>query len=154
MAKKTAADTFFDDLEVDETLEEGDGIEVSEDIPEDEYIPPRPKNLPLLKQGRPMIIRATKVDSLTTIRRRVPLTKSMCRRQGCKYDAAKEMGFDSYSRVPPEFRDSAKEKLAAHVDRNHNRSEDHIVYESDLPTDWMGLDVNDKQRRFKDYNKD
>lgn len=134
MAKKKA-DSFFDDVILPDDVLQDEAFE--EEIPDEEYVPevfepPQPK-----RQGRPMIVRETKVDSMTVLRKRVPLTKSMCHRQGCKYDAAREMGFTAYKNIPPEQRAKAKTLLQAHVSQSHNGSEDYIVFESDMPKDWM-----------------
>lgn len=160
--KRTKREKFFDDIEETEEApfvtdgyteeEDGDGVSLSDDvIPDDDYVPELPTVKPMLRQGRPMLRTETRIDPYTTLRRREPLTRSRCKVSGCAFDAAKASGFRrGYQSVPPAMRPKIIQDLQDHVAKSHNRSEGHIVFESDLPTDWYGLNNQGGKKTFNE----
>jgi len=145
MAKKatTKATSFYeeDDVfldELDEVLEAQDAVD--DDVPDDEYEPLVPEPEEPKRTGRPMIVRETRPDKHTTVRTRVALTRSMCRRQGCNYDAAVQIGYEGWKRVHPTRRQEVLDLLEQHKILQHSESQGHIVYEDDLQTQWFGVD--------------
>jgi hypothetical protein len=160
MSKKTATvetrktNSYFEEDEdfldaIEESIEQQDIEEVPDDVYEPE-IPPPPV---LRREGRPMIVREIRPDNLTTVRRRVVLTKSMCRRKGCNYDAVRDMGtridnegkivllYNEWKRVPPTRREECLQYLSNHMAIAHSANDEHIVFESDIQTEWFGTDV-------------
>lgn len=143
MAKNKTANSFFEDAELDEELlDEVDQYQADaeEEVPEDEYVSLAPTPKPLLKQGRPMIVTEKKTDAQTIVRKRVPLTKSMCRKPKCSYDAAREMRYPSYKNVPPARRQECVDLLKQHVAMAHSFNDSHIIFESDLATEFFGVE--------------
>ncbi len=158
-AKQTSSfyeedDDLFDAVE--ESLQEVD----EEEVPEDDYIPDVPPPKPLTKQGRALIVREVRPDPQTVVRKRVVLTRSMCRRKGCNYDAVVDLGtkahpetgkpvplFTEYKRVPLNRREEVKQLLEQHIAIVHSANNEHIVFESDLQTEWFGVDVYTGQPR-------
>lgn len=147
MAKKNTA-TFFEDIEMDEELSNilDEQEEDLEEIPEDEYVPivpppPQPK-----RTGRPMIVREKRPDNLTTVRRRVPLTKSMCRKPRCTYDAAVHLGYPAYKNVPMNRREECKLMLEQHIAQAHSFNDSHIMFEDDIQRQFFGVDERGNPR--------
>jgi hypothetical protein len=62
----------------------------------------------------------------------------MCTINGCPFDVAEKNGFGSWDRVPRAERPFILEALEEHKEKAHNKSEDYIVEESQLPTRWLG----------------
>lgn len=158
MAKKTAKtnsyneddDDFLDAIE--EALDEDD----VDDVPDDEYEPDIPEPEEPKRTGRPMIVREVRPDTLTVVRKRVALTRSMCRRKGCNYDASKELGgvrkdgtpvYDGWKRVPPQRREECLELLSRHLVVAHSFQDDHIVFEDDMKNQWFGVDEHTGEAR-------
>lgn len=153
MSKKSAkSSSFFEDDELFDAVDEALEKDI-EEVPDDEYEPEIPVQVEPTRQGRPMIIRELRVDKCTTIRRRIPLTKSMCRRKGCNYDAVRDMGtkvneegklellYKEWKRVPPQRRQECLDFLQQHMVIAHSHNDEHIVFESDLKTEWFGQNV-------------
>lgn len=143
MAKNKTANSFFDDVELDEGLLDAVDeyqAEAEEEVPEDDYVPLAPPPKPLTRQGRPMIVTERRPDTLTIVRKRVPLTKSMCRKPRCSYDAARAMNYPTYKNVPLSKRPECIELLSQHVATAHNFNDAHIIFESDLATEFFGTD--------------
>jgi hypothetical protein len=85
------------------------------------------------------ILQSKPVDRFTTIRRRIPLTPSMCTVNGCSFDIATKNGYvDGWSSVPQDQRGLLLQALQEHVKFVHTNSQAHIVEESELPTRWLG----------------
>src|SRR5690348_11403565 len=89
-------------------------------------------------EKKQLIIRSIRVDPYTLIRRRELLTPSMCQRPGCNYDAATANQFDGWHSVPESKRDILLEVLQKHIETAHNRSEDLILNEDEVPGQWLG----------------
>lgn len=106
-------------------------VTIDEDLFQEEYEAPTQ-----VKQNRKLIIRSTYIDSKNIKRERVVLTPSMCTRNGCKFDAASRYG--GWESTPHSIRPTLEEVLVAHDRTIHNRAEDLIVDEADLPTQWLG----------------
>ncbi len=145
MAKKQTAKptSFFEEEEdfldnIENALEEQE--DVIDEVPDDEYEPLVPEPEEPKRAGRPMIVREVKVDTHTVQRKRVALTRSMCRRQGCNFDAAVAAGYDEYKRVHPSRRQEVMDLLDQHMILKHSESQGHIVFESDLQQQWFGVD--------------
>lgn len=92
--------------------------------------------------GRRLIIRSTVIDSKNTKRERIVLTPSMCTRQGCRFDASSRFG--GWENVPDNQRSVIADVLIQHDKVAHNFSEDLIVDEANLPTQWLGDDAKKK----------
>lgn len=88
------------------------------------------------------IIRSTIIDSKNVLRTRSVLTPSMCTRPGCKFDAATRYGGWEYT--PESRKEEVRDVLVQHDRVLHNRSEDLIVDEDQLPTEWLGDDAKKK----------
>lgn len=91
---------------------------------------------------RQLIIRSTIIDSKNVKRERIVLTPSMCTKPGCRFDAASRYGGWEYA--PERERNVLAEVLIQHVNTFHNSSEDLIVDEDSLPTQWLGDDAKKK----------
>ena len=86
------------------------------------------------------IIRTQRVDQFNLVRSRKLLTPSMCTKPGCNYDAAK-MGVDGaegWDDIDPAHRNTVLQALKHHIAEVHNESEELIVDEDKLPTQWLG----------------
>lgn len=95
---------------------------------------------------RKLIIRSTRIDPYCTLRKRFVLTPTMCTRNGCTFDAAAKWG--GYENAPESERALMREVLLQHDFNAHNRSEDLVINESELPTQWLG-EANAKRGLFK-----
>lgn len=136
---KRKSDVFdYIEEDVETEVEEIESGEEELEIPEDDYVPATPVRRKPLKQGRPMVVRQTAPDSYTVVRRRVPLTKSMCKKPGCNYDAAVSLGYKEYKNVPPNRRQEAIDLLNKHTEFVHTANQEHITFESDLETEFLG----------------
>jgi hypothetical protein len=150
---KTAQDNSFFEEDDDFLTHVEASLDETEDedfVPDDEYEPEVPDIPEPTMQGRPLIVREVRPDTLTVIRNRVVLTRSMCIRKGCNYDAAREMGYTEYKRIPPNRRPEVAHLLATHKMIAHSANDNHIVFENDLQTGWFGVDdMTGKPRRVK-----
>lgn len=145
MTKKNTATSFFEDVELDEDLTDAiegyEAAEVEEEIPEEDYVPLIPPPPEPKRTGSPMIIREKRPDTLTVVRRRVPLTKSMCRKPKCNYDAARELGnYPAYKNVPLNRREECLQLLQNHLAIAHSFNDAHIIFSDDLQTEFFGED--------------
>ena len=95
---------------------------------------------------RKLIIRSTRIDPYCTLRKRFVLTPTMCTRNGCTFDAAAKWG--GYENAPESERALMREVLLQHDFNAHNRSEDLVINESELPTQWLG-EANAKRGLLK-----
>lgn len=95
---------------------------------------------------RKLIIRSTRIDPYCTLRKRFVLTPTMCTRNGCTFDAAAKWG--GYENAPESERPLMAEVLKQHDLNAHNRSEDLVINESELPTQWLG-EANARRGLFK-----
>ena len=95
---------------------------------------------------RKLIIRSTRIDPYCTLRKRFVLTPTMCTRNGCTFDAAAKWG--GYENAPVSERALMREVLLQHDFNAHNRSEDLVINESELPTQWLG-EANARRGLFK-----
>lgn len=153
MAKRSAAVSYFEstDEELDNPVSKNtdkalfDAInqfESAEDleIEDEEYepeVPPVPE--PTFK-GVPTIVRSLKIDQRTIKRKRIVLTRSMCRKPNCTYDAARELGFRAYKNIPVNRREEATNKLNQHIATVHSFNDNHIIFSGDLQTQFFGVD--------------
>lgn len=71
-------------------------------------------------------------------RDRVALTPSMCKVQGCGYDAATKKYPEGWEAVPESDRENCLKALAQHHVDAHTLSQAWIVDESDIPKQWLG----------------
>lgn len=95
---------------------------------------------------RPMIIKETPIKGpgaagpkIYHVKRdRIPLTPSMCKIQGCGYDAATKKYPDGWETVPDWDRQNCLAALAQHHIDAHTLSQAWIVDESEIPKQWLG----------------
>jgi hypothetical protein len=95
-------------------------------------------------EGKPrkkMLLRSIYVDSKNTRRTRVEFKPSMCTRPNCGYDAATANKYKSWDHVPPPIRPALLDALKNHIEKIHSIAEETIVYEDELPGEWLGRDV-------------
>ena len=83
-----------------------------------------------------LILHSIRIDMFTVKRSRIVLTPSMCDTPGCNYDSASKFG--GYDYAPKSEHSILLEVLAEHKKVAHNKSEEYIIYEDDLPSQWLG----------------
>lgn len=91
--------------------------------------------------GRKFITSSYVVDKFTVKRTRELLTPSRCTTPGCNFDIAKHNGFlRGWNSVPARERPLLLEALNEHVQMIHNRSEEFIIDEEEMPKRWLGAE--------------
>jgi hypothetical protein len=97
----------------------------------DEFVAPKEQPKTKLKK---FIIRQERIDQHNTKRTRQEFTPSMCAK--CRFDAAEKHG--GWQRTPTSEKEIVLDVLNKHIELAHNTSEDLIVEEGELPTNWLG----------------
>lgn len=89
--------------------------------------------------GKQYILKSRIIDKYTTIRRRIKLTASMCKRPHCNFDVAVANGFSGWDDdISDRERTRLLEALAMHDKQVHSIAEDIILNEDEVPTNWLG----------------
>ncbi len=86
------------------------------------------------KTGRKLVLKEKKVDNFTTLRTRVVLTPCVC--EQCGFDLCVTNGLGEYEDLAPEEKQRVKQAIKKHKEL-HVTSEDRVVAEEDLPTQWL-----------------
>jgi len=81
------------------------------------------------------VTRERKVDSLTIVRKRVPLTPDTCKI--CGFSICEANSLLPYDKLEPRVRAEVKAALNKHKEIAHPNEGRHILSEEDRPTKWL-----------------
>lgn len=115
-------------------------MESEMEIPDEEYEPEHPPLPEPTYSGVPTVVRSLVIDRKTVKRKRIVLTRSMCRQPNCSYDAAVHMGYPAYKNVPTKRREEIASMLEVHKATAHSFNDGHIIFSGDLQTQFFGVD--------------
>jgi len=95
-----------------------------------------------------MIVSRKKVDKFNTICTRIEFTPAVC--EICGFDVCAVNNLGSYWDMTAERQMKAKDAIVAHKKRAHSQASQNLLYEDDLPEQWLGKTREDKERETRE----
>lgn len=92
---------------------------------------------PKVSTTKKYIRKETVIDKFSVKRERVELSPTMCTKPHCSFDIAKKNNLD-WNRLSESKKQELLEALEAHVQEAHSVSEDVIIDQDQMPTNWLG----------------
>ena len=106
---------------------------------------PQPDRRPARKQ---LIVSRKKVDKFNTICDRIEFTPAVC--EICGFDVCGANDLGDYWDMSVERQAKVKEAVVVHKKRAHSQASQNLLYEDDLPEQWLGKNREDKEREAKE----